>query len=103
MIGSYALVILIGATLVTYGSRLVGLYAGAWQIRERNQRILAYVPIGAFTAIVVLGFTDANGELDSRIPAAFLAGALAIRRKPLWLCLVCGLAVYAVLRFALDQ
>jgi branched-subunit amino acid transport protein len=96
----YVLAIIVGATAVTYGSRLIGLYAGSWELSERNQRILAYVPIGAFTAIVTLGFTDPNGELGARIPAAIVAGVLALKQKPLWLCLIAGLAVYAALRMA---
>ncbi len=96
----YTLAILIGATLVTYGSRVAGLYAGNRELSDRHQRILAYVPIGAFTALVTLGFTDANGELGMRIPAALVAGVLAVRKAPLWLCLVVGLAIYGTLRLA---
>jgi branched-subunit amino acid transport protein len=97
-VSGYVLTILLGCAAVTYASRLAGLYAGNRELSERSQRILAYVPIGAFTSIVVLGFTEANGELGARVPAAIVAGVLAMRSKPLWLCLLCGLAVYGAIR-----
>lgn len=96
----YVFTIIVGATVVTYLSRIAGFYAGSHDLPDRSQRILAYVPIGAFTAIVTLGFTDSGGELGMRIPAAAVAGALALGKAPLWLCLVVGLATYGILRFA---
>lgn len=95
------LLALIGCSVVTYLSRLAGFYAGGHELSPRMRRVLAYVPIGAFVAIITLGVTDAPGELDSRIPALIVAGALAYRAKPLWLCLTAGLAVYAAIELAL--
>lgn len=95
------LIALIGCTVVTYISRVAGFYAGGHELSLGAQRILAYVPIGAFVAIITLGVTDSPGELDSRIPALIVTGALAYKAKPLWLCLVAGLAVYAGLEWAL--
>jgi branched-subunit amino acid transport protein len=92
------MIMFVGVVAVTYASRVAGLYAGGRELSDRSQRILAYVPIGAFAAIVTLGFTGSGGELDARIPAAILAVLLAIRNKPLWLCLIAGLAVYGVIR-----
>ena len=45
----------IGVVTVTYASRVAGLYAGGRELSDRWQRILAYVPIGAFASIVTLG------------------------------------------------
>jgi branched-subunit amino acid transport protein len=93
-VSAYTFAILVGAAAVTYLTRIAGLYAGNRDLSLRAQRILAYVPIGAFTAIVALGFTDSNGEINARLPAAVVAGALALMKKPLWLCLLAGLVVY---------
>jgi branched-subunit amino acid transport protein len=90
-------IILIGCVAVTYGSRLAGLYMPSDRLSARQQAILGYVPIGAFTAIVFQGLTDANGELDARIPAILVAGVMAWLKLPLWSCLVVGFALYLAL------
>jgi branched-subunit amino acid transport protein len=87
-----------GCVAATYASRVAGFYAGTHDLAERNRRILGYVPIGAFTAIVALGLADSTGELDARLPAVLVAGSLAYRRAPLWVCLAIGLAAYYGLR-----
>jgi len=89
------LIALIGCTVVTYLSRVAGFYAGGRELTLRTQRILAYVPI------ITLGVTDSPSELDSRIPALIVSGALAYKAKPLWLCLVAGLAIYAAIELAI--
>jgi branched-subunit amino acid transport protein len=83
-----------GSVAVTYGSRLAGFYIPASRLSARSQRILGYVPIGAFTAIVVQGLTGETSELDRRIPAVLIAGLMAYFRQPLWLCLVIGFGLY---------
>lgn len=100
MISDY-LIALFGCTVVTYLSRVAGFYAGGRELTLRTQRILAYVPIGAFVAIITLGVTDSPSEFDSRIPALIVSGALAYKAKPLWLCLVAGLAIYAAIELAI--
>ena len=94
-------VLLIGCAAVTYLSRVAGFYAGGHDLSPRTQRILAYVPVGAFSSIVALGVSDSSGQLDSRIPALLISGLLAYWSRPLWLCLAVGLAVYAGIEVAL--
>ena len=89
---------LVGCVAATYASRVAGFYAGNHDLSARTCRVLAYVPIGAFASIVTLGFTESTSELDARIPAAFMAGILAYRGRPLWLSLVTGLATYGLIR-----
>src|ERR1700709_1983678 len=83
-----------GCVVVTYGSRLAGFYLPSGRLTLRLQRILGYVPIGAFTAIVVQGLTSKTGELDLRLPAVIIEAVLAWFGRPLWLCLVVGFALY---------
>ena len=92
------LIVLVGCVAATYGSRVAGFYAGSHDLSDRARRVLAYVPIGAFASIVTLGFTERTSELDARVPAAFMAGILAYRGRPLWLSLVTGLATYGLIR-----
>ena len=87
-------IILVGCVAVTYGSRLIGLYLPSDRLTVRQQAILGYVPIGAFTAIVFQGLTNAHGELDARIPAIIVAGVMAWLKLPLWACLVVGFGIY---------
>jgi branched-subunit amino acid transport protein len=87
-------IIFIGCVGVTYGSRLIGLYLPSDRLSVRQQAILGYVPIGAFTAIVFQGLTDANGELNARIPAIVVAAVMARYRLPLWACLAAGFGLY---------
>jgi branched-subunit amino acid transport protein len=93
-------VMLVGCAAVTYLTRVAGFYVGGHDLSPRTQRILAYVPVGAFTSIVALGVSDSSGQLDSRIPALLVSGLLAYRSKPLWLCLAVGLTIYAAIELA---
>jgi branched-subunit amino acid transport protein len=94
-------VVLVGCAAVTYLTRIAGFYAGNRELSARTQRVLAYVPVGAFASIVALGVTDSSGELDSRVPALIFASILAYLSRPIWFSLVAGLAVYAGLTWAL--
>ena len=94
-------VVLIGCAAVTYLCRIAGFYAGDRELSAQTQRVLAYVPVGAFASIVALGVTESSGELDARIPALVVASILAYRAKPIWLCLVAGLAVYSTIEWAI--
>lgn len=96
------LIAFLGCVAVTYASRIAGFYAGNREMSARTQSVLAYVPIGAFSAIVTLGLTDNNSELDARIPAMIVAGVLAYRSKPLWLCLAVAFMVYLALKTVLN-
>ena len=91
-----------GCVVVTYGSRLIGLYLPTDRLTMRQQALLGYVPIGAFMAIVFQGLTEAHGELDARIPAILLAGVLAAMRRPLWMCLALGFGLYVLLNRVLT-
>jgi branched-subunit amino acid transport protein len=84
----------VGCVAVTYGSRLAGIYLPVARLTPRAQVILGYVPVGAFTAIVVQGLTGQTGELDRRLPAVIAAAICAWLDRPLWLCLIVGFGLY---------
>lgn len=95
-----ALVLAVG---VTYATRIAGLLLGARDIPPYVDRVLGYVPLGAFTAIVVLGLTDAADQLSARVAAMVAAGLIAWRLGILWVALVVGFAVFTVLRLVLGS
>lgn len=95
-----ALVLAVG---VTYATRIAGLLLGARDIPPYVDRVLGYVPLGAFTAIVVLGLTDAGDQLSARVAAMVAAGLIAWRLGILWVALVVGFAVFTVLRLVLGS
>lgn len=95
-----ALVLAVGAT---YATRIAGLLLGARDIPPYVDRVLGYVPLGAFTAIVVLGLTDAGGQLSARVAGMVAAGLIAWRLGILWAALVAGFAVFTALRLVLGS
>jgi len=88
---------------ITYATRIGGLLLGAREIPPYVDRVLGYVPLGAFTAIVVLGLTDAGGQLSARIAAMVAAGLIAWRLSILWMALVVGFVVFTALRLMLGS
>ena len=89
---------LVLSVAITYTTRILGLVLGGRDIPPYVDRVLGYVPLGAFTAIVVLGLTDAGGQLTARVAAVAAAGLIAWRLGILWAALVAGFAVFTILR-----
>ncbi len=94
---------LVLSVAITYATRIGGLLLGARDIPPYVDRVLGYVPLGAFTAIVVLGLTDAGGQLPARVAAMIAAGLIAWRLGILWLALVVGFTVFTALRLVLGS
>ena len=94
---SATLISIAACALVTYLTRLAGLLLRARKVPPYLSRVLDYVPLGAFTAIIVLGLTDATDELSPRIVAMVVAGAVAWRVGHLWAALAAGFGVYTLL------
>jgi branched-subunit amino acid transport protein len=93
---------IVACALVTYLTRLAGLLLRARDVPPYLSRVLDYVPLGAFTAIIVLGLTDATDELSPRIVAMVVAGAVAWRVGHLWAALGAGFSVYTLLRLVVG-
>lgn len=88
--------------VVTYLTRLVGLVLRARDVPAYVSRVLDYVPLGDFTAIIVLGLTDATDELSPRLLAMVITGAVAWRIGHLWAALGAGFGVYTLLRLVVG-
>jgi len=90
--------LILGMAGVTFLTRYILLaLLGRWQLPEGLARWLAYVPIAAFTVIVVRGTFAPDGQvsLDPRSPylwGALAAGLVAWRSKNVLLTIAAGLA-----------
>ncbi len=100
--GTFALALALSAG-ITYATRILGLTLGARDIPPYVDRVLGYVPLGAFTAIVALGLTDAGGQLTARAVAMVAAGLVAWRVGSLWMALVVGFGLFTALRLVLGS
>ena len=102
MDSTYAAALVLSVAL-TYATRILGLVLGARDIPPYVDRVLGYVPLGAFTAIVALGLTDAGNQLSARVAGMVAAGLIAWRLGTLWVALVVGFAVFSMLRLVLGS
>ena len=79
-----------GAALVTYLTRVPGFYLGRWSVPEGVARFLNYVPVAAFAALAAPGVGPGADWLP-RLLGAGVAALLMLRFGQLWLCLVGGM------------
>ena len=87
--------------LLTYLARWSGFLIDARRVPPAVERVLAYVPIAAFAALIVPGLA-VPGDAAPRVIAAICSGAIAVRWGRLWVALLAGTATYAALRFILG-
>jgi branched-subunit amino acid transport protein len=92
-----ALPTVLGMSLVTYSTRLAGLW-----LRVRPPpfwaRVLRFVPTAVFAALVVPALPGPQGWEAARLVAAGAAGLAAWRVRQLWAGLAVGMGVYWLLR-----
>jgi len=87
------LALIVVLAILIYLTRIVGLLLGARQVPPVVARALHYVPIAAFTALIVPGLA-VPVEIAPRLVAAVCTGAVALRLGKLWAALLVGMAVY---------
>ena len=86
-----------GMVVVTFGSRLLGLFITA-PLPPFWLRFMRFVPIAVFAALVTPNIAGGSGEGTLRLIAAGLCGALAWRTKQLWIGLFAGMTAFWLLR-----
>lgn len=89
------LALILTVAVASYATRIAGFTLDRRAIPCRIDRSLTYVPIAAFTALIVPGLNNTDGNLDLiRIAAAGLAAVAVLLTRQLWAALLSGMAVY---------
>lgn len=91
------LLMILGLAALTYLTRISGFLLGSRRAPPEVARVLHYVPVAAFAALIVPGLA-VPGEIAPRAIAAVCAGVAALRLGKLWVALLIGMAVYWGLR-----
>lgn len=84
---------------LTYLARMSGLLLDARDAPLAVSRVLHYIPIAAFAALIAPGLIVPE-EVAPRLIAAICCGLLALRQGRLWVALFAGMVVYWALRAA---
>ena len=85
----------------TLGLRVSGLALGDLRIPAAWERAWRYVPLALLAALIVLSLTGREtGEAGVRGVALVVAALATYKARRLWVCIACGMAVYAALRLA---
>jgi len=90
--------LILAVAAASYATRIAGFALDRQAIPRRLDRALTYVPIAAFTALIVPGLQNDAGSLDLvRIGAATLAALAVLLTRQLWAALLAGMVVVWVL------
>ncbi|HLT21383.1 MAG TPA: AzlD domain-containing protein [Thermomicrobiales bacterium] len=91
--------LILAVAVASYATRIAGFTLDRQAIPRRLDRALTYVPIAAFTALIVPGLRAGDGgALDPiRIAAAILAAAVVLLTRQLWAALLAGMTVFWLL------
>jgi branched-subunit amino acid transport protein len=87
----------LGMLVVTFGSRLAGLTLRA-EVPPFGLRVLRFVPISVFAALVTSSLAGDRGEGEIRLVAAGLAAVAAWRTRQLWVAIAVGMGAFWLLR-----
>lgn len=90
--------LILAAAIASYATRIAGFTLNRKAIPRRVDRMLTYVPIAAFAALIVPGLSGEDSGVDPvRIAAAALAAVAALLTRQIWAALLAGMAVYWLL------
>jgi branched-subunit amino acid transport protein len=92
--------LILGMALLVYTLRLTGFLLAARDIPPTWERVLGFVPIATLTALVVASLAGRSDEGPMRLVAIAGAGFIAQRTGRAWACIVVGMVLYWLLRFA---
>lgn len=93
--------LIIAAAILTYATRFAGLALGDRVVPPAVTRFLSYVPIAAFAALVAPGLGARDADTLPRLAAAGAAAFVVLRFHRLWTCLIVGMTVFWLSRWAL--
>jgi branched-subunit amino acid transport protein len=91
----FALILAVAAA--SYLTRIAGFRLGRGAIPPALDRTLAYVPVAAFTALVVPGLGDGGAPDVARVAGAIIAAVAILVTGRLWASLLAGMAAFWLL------
>lgn len=90
--------LILAVAIASYATRIAGFTLNRKAIPRRLDRMLTYVPIAAFAALIVPSLSGEDSGLDAiRIAAAALAAVAVLLTRQLWAALLAGMVIYWVL------
>ncbi len=90
--------IILAAAVVTYGTRIAGFTLAQRQLPAIFERLLTYVPVAVFAALIAPDLGLGTIEAPARL-LGIAAAALAVWRiKQLWAGLVAGMLIFWLVR-----
>jgi branched-subunit amino acid transport protein len=93
--------LIVAAAVLTYATRIAGLSLGNRAVPPVVVRFLSYVPIAAFAALAMPGLGGNDDELTPRLAAAAVTVFVMLRTRQLWACLIVGMTVFWLTRWAI--
>jgi branched-subunit amino acid transport protein len=90
--------VILAAGAITYATRFGGLSKGKWQPPIVVRDLLSYVPVAAFTALIVPDLAKGGSETAPRLLAAAVAAGVVLYFGKLWACIAVGMAVFWLAR-----
>jgi branched-subunit amino acid transport protein len=92
--------VILTMAVAVYGLRVAGLLLADTAVPPAWERALGFVPVATLTALVVASLAGRPDEAPERLVAVAVAALTAWRTRRAWVCIVCGMAVYGLLRLA---
>lgn len=86
--------LIVTVAILTYLTRIGGLVLHNRRPSLFVERVLDYIPIAAFTALIIPGLTDSGPDLTARLLAGIVAIVLAVTTGRLWLVVAGGLGIF---------
>lgn len=81
-----------------YALRFTGLVVPLSRMPTRWEQSFEFIPVSLLASLVVVTIRAAGDEMDIRLLAA-TGAAFAVWRLPrMWLCIIVGMTLYALLR-----
>jgi branched-subunit amino acid transport protein len=91
---------ILGMAAGLYSLRLAGLLLAGTEVSATWERALGFVPIATLSALVVAGLAGRPEEVLPRLVAVAGAGLAVRQTGRVWVGILGGMALYALLRLA---
>lgn len=90
--------IIVAAALVTYGTRISGFTLAQRQLPALFGRLLTYVPVAVFAALIAPDLGLGTIEAPARLLGVAVAALAVWRTRQLWAGLAAGMLIFWLVR-----